>query len=91
MGSWKGVTSTLGFVDYASAAPTRNNLIAIFQNKNLATLVENISSHIAEFCDKLHEKSTAGEDVDCIVLFRLLALDVVTDVLWGEKRTLLFP
>src|SRR5690242_3274566 len=24
MGSWKGVTSTLGFVDYAGAAPSRN-------------------------------------------------------------------
>lgn len=89
MGSWKGVTSTLGFVDYASAAPTRNNLIQCFQNNNLATLVENMSSHIAEFCDILREKSRRGEDVDGVVLFRLLALDIVTDVLWGEQNTLL--
>lgn len=89
MGSWKGVTSTLGFVDYASASTTRNNLIQIFQNRNLATLVENISSHISEMCDILRAKSKAGEDVDGVVLFRLLALDIVTDVLWGEKQTLL--
>lgn len=89
MGSWKGVTSTLGFVDYPSAAPTRNNLIQCFQNKNLATLVENISSHIAEFCEILLRKDAAGEDIDGVVLFRLLALDIVTDVLWGEQKTLL--
>ena len=89
MGSWKGVKSTLGFIDYASAAPTRNNLIQCFQNKNLATLVENMSSHIAEFCDILRAKVKLGEDIDGIVLFRLLALDIVTDVLWGERKTLL--
>lgn len=89
MGSWKGVTSTLGFIDYASAAPTRNNLVQCFQNKNLATLVENMSNHIAEFCDILRIRDKAGEDVDGIVLFRLLALDIVTDVLWGERKTLL--
>lgn len=89
MGSWKGVTSTLGFVDYQSASTTRNNLIQIFQNKNLATLVENITSHVAEMCDILRTKSKAGQDVDGVVLFRLLALDIVTDVLWGEKETLL--
>lgn len=89
MGSWKGVKSTLGFIDYASAAPTRNNLIQCFQNKNLATLVENISSHISEFCDILRQRDKAGNDVDGVLLFRLLALDIVTDVLWGEKKTLL--
>jgi cytochrome P450 len=89
MGSWKGVTSTLGFVDYPSAAPTRNNLIQIFQNKNLAMLVENISSHVTEFCQVLDGKSREGQDVDGVILFRLLALDIVTDVLWGEKKTLL--
>ncbi|KAK4959165.1 hypothetical protein LTR10_003964 [Elasticomyces elasticus] len=87
MGSWKGVKSTLGFVDYQSAAPTRNNLIQCFQNKNLATLVENMSSHINEFCDVLRSK--ANQDIDGVVLFRLLALDIVTDVLWGETKTLL--
>ncbi|KAM0718980.1 hypothetical protein Q7P37_006052 [Cladosporium fusiforme] len=89
MGSWKGVTSTLGFVDYPTASTTRNNLIQIFQNKNLATLVENISSHIAEMCDILSTKAKTDTDVDGVVLFRLLALDIVTDVLWGEKKTLL--
>lgn len=89
MGSWKGVTSTLGFEDYSSASTTRNNLIRIFQNKNLATLVENISSHIFEMCDILRAKSKSNQDVDGVVLFRLLALDIVTDVLWGEKKTLL--
>ncbi|KAK3074172.1 hypothetical protein LTR53_003642 [Teratosphaeriaceae sp. CCFEE 6253] len=87
MGSWKGVTSTLGFIDYASAAPTRNNLIQCFQNNNLDTLTGNMSSHIAEFCDILRERK--GEDIDGVVLFRLLALDIVTDVLWGERKTLL--
>lgn len=87
MGSWKGVTSTLGFTDYASAAPTRNNLIQCFQNKNLDTLVENMSSHIAEFCAIL--RARGSEDIDGVVLFRLLALDIVTDVLWGERKTLL--
>lgn len=87
MGSWKGVTSTLGFVDYASAAPTRNNLIQCFQNNNLSTLTQNMSSHIAEFCDILRKRNR--EDIDGVVLFRLLALDIVTDVLWGERKTLL--
>jgi cytochrome P450 len=79
----------LGFVDYPSAAPTRNNLIQIFQNRDLATLVENISSHITEFCQVLDEKAKAGQDIDGVVLFRLLALDIVTDVLWNEQNTLL--
>jgi benzoate 4-monooxygenase len=89
MGSWKGVTSTLGFVDYASAAPTRNNLIQCFQNKNLAVLAANIESHIKEFLQLLSQKAEEDQNVDGIVVFRLLALDIVTDVLWGEERTLL--
>ena len=60
MGKWKGVTSTLGFVDYASAAPSRNNLIQCFQNKNLAALVENIQSHVNDFL-KLLEDSFARD------------------------------
>jgi hypothetical protein len=90
MGSWKGVTSTLGFVEYKDAAPTRNNLIQIFQNRNLATLVENISSHVMEFCQVLDEKLKTGQDVDGVIIFRLLALDIVTDVLWGERRRRFF-
>ena len=89
MGSWKGVKSTLGFIDYTSAAPTRNNLIQCFQNKNLATLVESIQGHVLEFTDMLRAKAKLGASVDGVVCFRLLALDVVTDVLWGEEKTLL--
>jgi cytochrome P450 len=89
MGSWKGVTSTLGFVDYASAAPTRNNLIQCFQNKNLATLVENVNSHVNEFLALLDRSVKQNKVVDGVVIFRLLALDIVTDVLWGEEETLL--
>ncbi|GKU22474.1 unnamed protein product [Fusarium langsethiae] len=89
MGSWKGVTSTLGFVDYKSAAPSRNNLIQCFQNRNLDTLVENIESHIDEMIDLLDSHARADGSVDGVVVFRLLALDIVTDVLWGETDTLL--
>ncbi len=89
MGSWKGVTSTLGFVDYASAAPTRNNLIQCFQNKNLATLVQNIDSHVNEFIALLDRSAKEDKVLDGVVIFRLLALDIVTDVLWGEEITLL--
>lgn len=89
MGSWKGVKSTLGFIDYPSAAPTRNNLIQCFQSKNLATLVENIQGHVLEFTNMLRAKAKLNESVDGVVCFRLLALDVVTGVLWGEENTLL--
>ncbi|BCS23630.1 uncharacterized protein APUU_40074A [Aspergillus puulaauensis] len=89
MGSWKGVTSTLGFVDYRSAASTRNNLIQCFQNRNLDTLVESMACHITEFCDMLRPKVSNNNAVDGVVIFRLLALDIVTDILWGEKDTLL--
>ncbi|PMD48957.1 cytochrome P450 [Hyaloscypha variabilis F] len=89
MGSWKGVTSTLGFVDYANAAPHRNNLIQCFQNKNLAILATNIDSHVQEFVRLLSRKAEESSNVDGIVVFRLLALDIVTDVLWGEEQTLL--
>ena len=89
MGSWKGVKSTLGFIDYASAAPTRNNLIQCFQNKNLAMLVESIQAHVFEFTDMLKFKAKLNDSIDGVICFRLLALDVVTDVLWGEEKTLL--
>jgi cytochrome P450 len=89
MGSWKGVTSTLGFLDYPSAAPSRNNLIQCFQNKNLAALVESIQSHVEDFLKLLDRKSQSDESVDGVVVFRLLALDIVTDVLWGEENRLL--
>lgn len=89
MGSWKGVKSTLGFVDYPSAAPTRNNLIQCFQNRNLEKLVENIVFHIGEFRDLISKSVKDQVNVDGVVVFRLLALDIVTDVLWGEQQTLL--
>lgn len=89
MGSWKGVTSTLGFLDYAKAAPSRNNLLQCFQNRNLATLVESIESHVDDFVRLLNTKAEANEVVDGVVVFRLLALDIVTDVLWGEENRLL--
>jgi cytochrome P450 len=88
MGSWKGVQSTLGFVDYASAAPSRNSIIQCFQNKNLETLVENIESHVDDFVQLLDTRCRAKQEVDGVVVFRLLALDIVTDVLWGEENRL---
>lgn len=89
MGSWKGVKSTLGFLKYEEASPTRTNLIKCFQNQNLTNLVENIQSHVLELVEILRTKSKTNEAVDGVVCFRLLALDVVTDVLWGEESTLL--
>jgi cytochrome P450 len=89
MGSWKGVTSTLGFVDYPAAAPSRNNLLQCFQNRNLGVLVENIESHVRDFVRLLETKSKANNIVDGVVVFRLLAIDIVTDVLWAEENRLL--
>jgi cytochrome P450 len=89
MGSWKGVTSTLGFIDYATASPSRNNLLQCFQNRNLDTLVLSIESHIDEMIHLLDAHVKEDTAVDGVVAFRLLALDIVTDVLWGETDTLL--
>jgi cytochrome P450 len=89
MGSWKGVLTTLGFVDYPSAAPTRNNLIQCFQNRNLERLVDSMAAHITEFCQLLSSYVQDKSNVDGVVVFRLLALDIVTDVLWGEQNTLI--
>lgn len=81
MGFWKGVTSILGFLDYSSAAPTRKNLFQCFQKRNLDTLVDSMAFHITEFCNLLKPKVSKREDVDEVVVFRLLALDIVTDIL----------
>ncbi|KAE8372128.1 cytochrome P450 [Aspergillus bertholletiae] len=89
MGSWKGVTTTLGFIDYPTAAPTRNNLLQCFQNRNLERLVDNMARHITEFCQLLSSSVQNKSNVDGVVVFRLLALDIVTDVLWGEQKTLI--
>lgn len=37
----------------------------------------------------LERTAKNNEQVDVVVVFRLLALDIVTDVLWGEKDRLL--
>ncbi|KAI5205033.1 hypothetical protein E4T39_03150 [Aureobasidium subglaciale] len=89
MGSWKGVVTTLGKLDYTSAAPTRNNLLQCFQNRNLDTLTQNIDSHVLKFVKILSEHADKGENVDGVIWFRLLALDIVTDVLWGDQTNLL--
>jgi cytochrome P450 len=86
MGSWKGVTVTLGFKTYSEAAPSRNYLIQCFQNRNLAILLENLRTRCQRFLDILREKSKAKESTDGVYWFRLLALDIVTDVLWGEEK-----
>ena len=81
MGCWKGVKSALGFVDYSSAAPTRNNLIQCFQNRNLDTLIDSMAFHITEFCSLLKSKLSNNETIHGVMVFHLLALDIVTDVL----------
>ncbi|KPI35953.1 Trichodiene oxygenase [Cyphellophora attinorum] len=72
MGSWKGVTSTLGFLTYPEAAPSRNNLVQCFQNRNLAALIDNIESHVDDFIRILDQRAQANEAVDG-VKNRLLA------------------
>ena len=89
MGSWKGVVTTLGKLDYASAGPTRNNLIQCFQNRNLDTLAEHIDDHVFRFVEVMKDKARKGENVNGVIWFRLLALDIVTDVLWGDQTDLL--
>ena len=42
-----------------------------------------------QFVDIMKNKVNNGENVDGVVWFRLLALDIVTDVLWGEDTDLL--
>jgi cytochrome P450 len=89
MGSWKGITTTLGILDYADAAPTRSNLLNCFQNRNLQNLAENISTHVKIFVQILQDKTDREENVNGVLWYRLLALDIVTDVLWGESSNLL--
>jgi len=89
MGSWKGVKSTLGILDYPTASTTRNNLIKCFQNKNLDVLSENITQHVQEFVNCIDTQIKQDKPVECLFWFRLLALDIVTDVLWAEQTNLL--
>jgi cytochrome P450 len=88
MGSWKGVKSTLGILDYDSASTTRTNLIQCFQNRNLDTLNEHIDSHIVDFVAAIRSHIKDGKATECLFWYRLLALDIVTDVLWGEQTEL---
>jgi cytochrome P450 len=89
MGSWKGVKSTLGILDYHAAAPTRNNLMQCFQSQNLISLAEHVESHVNKFVSVIEKVAERGENVNGIFWYRLLALDIVTDVLWGERTELL--
>lgn len=88
MGSWKGVKSTLGILDYDSASVTRSNLIQCFQSRNLDTLSEHIDSHIIDFVAAIRKHVKEGISTECLFWYRLLALDIVTDVLWGEQTEL---
>ncbi|KPI34769.1 putative sterigmatocystin biosynthesis monooxygenase STCB [Cyphellophora attinorum] len=90
MGSYKGVRQILGTIDYSSAAVGRRNLLQCFQSQNLASLADAMESHIASFLKLLHSKSNQVDPViDGVLWFRLLTLDTVTDILWGQDHDLL--
>jgi cytochrome P450 len=89
MGSWKGMTGTSGFSDYPSEDASRSNLIKRFQDQNFATLVSQIQRHVIQLANILQALSTINDKVDGVVCFRLLAPDLVTDILWDEEDTLL--
>jgi cytochrome P450 len=65
------------------------DILQCFQNRNLDTLAGNIDSHVLKFVDILSNHADCGENIDGVVWFRLLALDIVTDVLWGDQTDLL--
>jgi cytochrome P450 len=90
MGTYKGIRQILGHLEYTSAASARNNLLQCFQNKNLASLADVMESHVNTLTRLLHEQAKQTEEpIDCIFWFRLLTLDTVTDILWGDKTDLL--
>ena len=89
VGSWKGVTSLLGILDYDRASLFRRNLMQCFQSTNLVTLVDRMAYHVMEFCNIVRARARADEDVDGVILTRLLTLDIVADVLWGERMSCL--
>ncbi|KEF51227.1 uncharacterized protein A1O9_12730 [Exophiala aquamarina CBS 119918] len=90
MGSYKGVRQILGTIDYSSASMARQNLLQCFQSKNLASLADVMESHIATFLQLLQDRSTQTDPIiEGVLWFRLLTLDTVTDVLWGEEHNLL--
>lgn len=86
-GTFKGVTNTLGHRRYADAAPMRRRMMSCFSDRNLLKLVQNISSHVDDLVHAIERH--AGEDLNIAVPMRLLALDVISDVLWGEQKRLL--
>ena len=63
---------------------TQNNLIQCFQNCNLDMLIDPMAFHITKFCNLLKSKLSNNETVNEVVVFCLLALDIVMDVLLGE-------
>jgi hypothetical protein len=48
-----------------------------------------MDSHVMDFIRLIEEKANVGAPVDVGVVFRLLVLNIVTDVLWGEENRLL--
>ncbi|KAH6959626.1 putative cytochrome P450 [Ilyonectria sp. MPI-CAGE-AT-0026] len=90
MGSYKGVRQILGTIDHSSASAARSNLLRCFQSKNLASLADVMESHIATFISILQDKAKQPDPtIEGVLWFRLLTLDTVTDVLWGEEHDLL--
>ena len=68
---------------------TQNNLIQRFQNCNLDMLIDSMAFHITKFCNLLKSKLFNNETVNEVVVFCLLALDIVMDVLLGEGKRML--
>lgn len=89
-GVYKGVHMILGTIEYSSAASIRANLLQCFQNKNLSSLSDSMESHINAFVKLLYQRAERNDSVlDGIFWLRLLTLDTVTDILWGDKHDLL--
>ncbi|OCT49470.1 hypothetical protein CLCR_04923 [Cladophialophora carrionii] len=89
-GRYKGVQQILGTLDYKTAAPARANLLQCFQNKNLESLSDVMESHINTFIRLLYQRSEQDQMVfDGVLWLRLLTLDTVTDILWGDQHNLL--
>lgn len=88
-GKYKGVNMVLGTIDHSSAVSIRSNLLQCFQNKNLSSLSDAIESHLSAFVKFLYQRADRNEAVlDGIFWLRLLTLDTVTDILWGDKHDL---
>ncbi|KIX09194.1 uncharacterized protein Z518_00273 [Rhinocladiella mackenziei CBS 650.93] len=89
-GRYKGVHMILGMIEHSSAVSIRSNLLQCFQNKNLSSLSDSMESHINAFVKLLYQRAERNEStLDGIFWLRLLTLDTVTDILWGDKHDLL--